>query len=130
MLKKQRKSCNPHNPMKNESAKNNFETLLALQGGGSLGAYECGVYKTRARHRVDLDMISGISIGAVNAAIITGSNEKNPAKTLEDFWLELSEKVGLPWIIDGIESYMSTVSAAMWGNPKVASPIHDKMVTL
>lgn len=110
--------------MKIESAENNSETLLVLQGGGSLGSYEYGVYKTLARHGIDFDMISGTSIGAVNAAIIAGTNENNPAKALEDFWLELSEKISLPWITDGMESYMSTVSATLCGNPKVATPIN------
>lgn len=40
------------------------ETVLVLQGGGSLGAYECGVYKTLAKHKIKFDIISGTSIGA------------------------------------------------------------------
>ena len=46
------------------------ETVLVLQGGGSLGAYECGVYKTLAKHNIQFDIVSGTSIGALNAAII------------------------------------------------------------
>ena len=46
------------------------ETVLVLQGGGSLGAYECGVYKTLAKHNIKFDIIAGTSIGALNAAII------------------------------------------------------------
>jgi NTE family protein len=44
------------------------ETVLVLQGGGSLGAYECGVYKTLAKHKIKFDIVSGTSIGALNAA--------------------------------------------------------------
>ena len=53
-----------------------------MQGGGSLGAYECGVYKTLEKHDIKLDIIAGTSIGAINAAIISGSKGsvscKNP----------------------------------------------------
>ena len=47
-----------------------IETVLVLQGGGSLGAYECGVYKTLVKHNIKFDIVSGTSIGALNAAII------------------------------------------------------------
>jgi NTE family protein len=55
------------------------ETVLILQGGGSLGAYECGVWKTLAKHNIKFEIIAGTSIGAVNAAIIAahkGSNKR------------------------------------------------------
>ena len=71
------------------------ETVLVLQGGGgSLGAYECGVYKTLAKHKIKFDIVSGTSIGALNAAIIASHNyesRKSSAKELENFWLELAE---------------------------------------
>ena len=35
------------------------ETVLVMQGGGSLGAYECGVYKTLAKHNIKFDIVSG-----------------------------------------------------------------------
>ena len=44
------------------------ETVLVMQGGGSLGAYECGVYKTLAKHNIKFDIVSGTSIGALNAS--------------------------------------------------------------
>lgn len=74
------------------------ETVLVLQGGGSLGAYECGVYKTLARHDIKFDTIAGTSIGAVNAAIISSmqridSNNNNAADTLERFWIALAENI-------------------------------------
>ena len=46
-----------------------LETVLVMQGGGSLGAYECGVYKTLSKHGIKFDIVAGTSIGAVNAAI-------------------------------------------------------------
>ena len=71
---------------------NTIENVLILQGGGSLGAFGCGVYKALVKNNINLDMIAGTSIGGVNAAIIAGSKrEDNTDQLLEDFWLELSE---------------------------------------
>ena len=63
-----------------------------MQGGGSLGAYECGVYKTLAKNKIKFDIIAGTSIGAINAALIIGSKNKFPEKTLEDFWIDIADK--------------------------------------
>src|SRR5687768_9130554 len=69
-----------------------IENVLILQGGGSLGAFGCGVFKALAKRDIKIDIIAGTSIGGVNAAIIAGSkNEEHPEKLLEEFWLELSE---------------------------------------
>jgi NTE family protein len=71
---------------------NNLERVLILQGGGSLGAFGCGVYKSIANQGIVLDIIAGTSIGGINAAIIAGSkDEDNAAQKLEEFWIELSE---------------------------------------
>ena len=75
-----------------EEKKEIIENVLILQGGGSLGAFGCGVYKALTKHNVDLDLIAGTSIGGVNAAIIAGSrNSDRTAQILEEFWIELSE---------------------------------------
>jgi predicted acylesterase/phospholipase RssA len=60
------------------SPKLQFETVLVMQGGGSLGAYECGVYKTLARHGIKFDIVAGTSIGAINAGILAGSRSGHP----------------------------------------------------
>lgn len=66
--------------------------MLILQGGGSLGAFGCGVVKALATNNITIDIIAGTSIGGINAAIIAGSkDEKHPEKALEQFWLELSQ---------------------------------------
>jgi NTE family protein len=62
-----------------------------MQGCGSLGAFACGVYKGLAKRNVQIDIIAGTSIGAVNAAIIVGSKNDHPEKVLEEFWLEIAE---------------------------------------
>lgn len=69
-----------------------IENVLILQGGGSLGAFGCGVFKALCQKGIKLDIVAGTSIGGVNAAIIAGSkNEKHPEQFLEKFWLELAE---------------------------------------
>jgi NTE family protein len=69
----------------------NQENVLILQGGGSLGAFGCGVFKALAKRNIKIDIVAGTSIGAVNAAIIAGSKDAYATeKLLEQFWLELS----------------------------------------
>ena len=68
-----------------------LENVLILQGGGSLGAFGCGVFKALANHNVKLDIVAGTSVGGINAAIIAGSTDDAPEKALEQFWLELAE---------------------------------------
>ena len=59
------------------------ENVLILQAGGSLGAYECGVFKSLAKHNIWFDIVAGTSIGSVNASVIVDSlrnklqNKKN-----------------------------------------------------
>lgn len=68
-----------------------FENVLILQGGGSLGAFGCGVFKELANQDIKFDILAGTSIGGVNAAIIAGSKQDNPEKALEEFWWEVGE---------------------------------------
>src|SRR5215212_3668830 len=69
-----------------------IENVLILQGGGSLGAFGCGVFKALAKSNVKIDIIAGTSIGGLNASIIAGSKgEDHPEKALEQYWLELGE---------------------------------------
>lgn len=103
-------------------SQSDLETVLVLQGGGSLGAYECGVYKSLERHGINFDVIVGTSIGAVNASIIAGAKD-NPVKSLENFWLELSESVSEMFPED-TRPFFSTMHATIWGNPKVVLPIN------
>ncbi len=68
-----------------------IENVLILQGGGSLGAFGCGVFKALSKRNIKIDIVAGTSIGAVNAAIIAGSKEEDTSeRLLEQFWLELS----------------------------------------
>lgn len=68
-----------------------IENVLVLQGGGSLGAFGCGVFKALAKEKIKIDIVAGTSIGAINAAIIAGSKSDHPEVDLENFWLELAD---------------------------------------
>jgi NTE family protein len=79
-------------PSKDKSKSKTIENVLILQGGGSLGAFGCGVFKVLAKRNIKIDIVAGTSIGAVNAAIIAGSKDGNSSEQLlEQFWLELSD---------------------------------------
>ncbi|HXU95866.1 MAG TPA: patatin-like phospholipase family protein [Candidatus Nitrosotalea sp.] len=97
-----------------------IETVLTLQGGGALGAYECGVYKAIHKHKIKLDIIAATSIGSVNAAIIVGSKNDEPAKTLEDFWLSLADDTS-SYLPDKTRAVASVTHASIWGN-KIFTP--------
>jgi NTE family protein len=64
-----------------------FECVaLTLQGGGALGAYQAGVYQALDEAGIHPDWIAGISIGAINAAIIAGNPPKLRVARLREFW--------------------------------------------
>ncbi len=64
-----------------------FGTIaLLLQGGGALGAYQAGVYEALAEHGIEPNWIAGISIGAINSAIIAGNASKDRVANLRRFW--------------------------------------------
>lgn len=66
------------------------ETALLLQGGGALGAYQGGVYEALAEAGLIPDWIGGISIGAVNGAIIAGNKPEMRVEKLRGFWAHLT----------------------------------------
>lgn len=64
-----------------------YETVaLVLQGGGALGAYQAGVYQGLADAGIEPNCLSGISIGALNIAIIAGNAPKRRIERLTEFW--------------------------------------------
>jgi len=102
---------------------NDLENVLVMQGGGSLGAYECGVYKTLAKHKINFNIIAGTSIGAINASLIVGSKDDQPEKTLEEFWIDVADKTTPDFFTKEMQTFYSTVNAFFWGNPKAFEPI-------
>ncbi|MEP6940996.1 MAG: patatin-like phospholipase family protein [Rudaea sp.] len=68
-----------------------YETVaLVLQGGGALGAYQCGVYEGLHRAGVRPNWFAGISIGALNAAILAGNAPEDRIERLHAFWNRIS----------------------------------------
>src|SRR3977135_3651000 len=59
---------------------------LVLQGGGALGSYQAGVYEALASSHYQPGWVAGISIGAINAAIIAGNAPGRRVERLRDFW--------------------------------------------
>src|SRR5258706_4127393 len=72
-------------------------TVLVLQGGGALGAYQAGVYEGMADQGIAPDWVTGVSIGAINGALITGNPAERRLERLREFWNRVSS--GVPSIV-------------------------------
>jgi NTE family protein len=80
-----------------------FESVaLVLQGGGALGAYQAGVYEALLNAGIEPSWVAGISIGAVNSALIAGNPRERRVERLRDFWETVTESGG--------------ASAGFWGD--------------
>jgi len=77
-----------------------FERIvLLLQGGGALGAYQAGVYQALAESDLHPNWVAGISIGAINAAIIAGNAPDKRVDRLREFWETVSKSpLGIPYV--------------------------------
>jgi len=74
------------------------QTVLLLQGGGALGSYQAGVYQALAEADLHPDWVAGISIGAVNSALIAGNPPEKRVERLREFWEAVSTSpLGLPY---------------------------------
>jgi NTE family protein len=75
-----------------------FECVaLLLQGGGALGAYQGGVYEALAEADIHPNWIAGISIGAINAAIIAGNPPNSRVARLREFWTQVTSSAPWDW---------------------------------
>lgn len=93
----------------------NATRVLVLQGGGALGAYQAGVYEAISAAGFRPDWIAGVSIGAINAAVIAGNAPEKALDALRSFWEQVS--VSLPFALPlGSEQLRSVVSesSAAW----------------
>ena len=96
------------------------QTVLILQGGGALGAFECGVVKALEEQQIFPDVVAGVSIGAFNAAIVA-SNPRQAASALQAFWEDLS--IYLPSLPDeAIRRGLSSWVSLAFGNPRFFRP--------
>ena len=100
-----------------------FESVaLLLQGGGALGAYQAGVYEALLDHGVRPTWVAGISIGAINAAIIAGNDAATCIAKLRGFWEMVSDAgdggLGAFW-----SGLLSGDTARSWVNQLAAGQI-------
>jgi NTE family protein len=94
--------------------------ILLLQGGGALGAYQAGVYEGLVEAGIEPSWVVGISIGAINAALIVGNPPERRVERLREFWQRISVNVGppLPTWLDSFRpavNNMAAMSAATIG---------------
>ncbi|MGC1346026.1 MAG: patatin-like phospholipase family protein, partial [Methyloceanibacter sp.] len=109
------------------------KTVLVLQGGGALGAYQAGAYEALAEAGQMPRWVAGISIGAVNSAIIAGNPPGKRIERLREFWERVSSRLlGWPLANDNnarrIFNETSATLAAVGGvpgffEPRVAPPV-------
>ena len=90
-----------------------FERIaLILQGGGALGAYQAGVYQALAEAHLHPDWVAGISIGAINSALIAGNPPKKRIERLRTFWETVSAPpLGMPILaaLEGRDEFTHTL---------------------
>jgi NTE family protein len=78
-----------------------FELVaLVLQGGGALGAYQAGVYEALAEAGIHPDWVAGVSIGAINGAIIAGNPPHSRIDRLREFWTQATTGGLWPYLGD------------------------------
>jgi NTE family protein len=100
---------------------------LMLQGGGALGAYQAGVYHALHEAGIEPDFVIGVSIGAINGAIIAGNRPENRVEKLRAFWEKITGRTFSFFEPDGdiyrsIYAAASTMAAYNLGQPGFFKP--------
>lgn len=118
---------NPHRARLAALLRRYEHRVLVLQGGGSLGAYQAGVYEGLSEAGIAPDWVTGVSIGAVNAALIAGNPPAHRLARLEEFWELVSSRAPLapPASFDPIRPALNRLSAAAaltFGVPGLFTP--------
>jgi NTE family protein len=100
--------------------------ILLLQGGGALGAYQAGVYEGLAEVGIAPTWVVGISIGAINAALIAGNPPERRIERLREFWRRMSVPASpvAAWFdaLRPAANYMAAMSAVVFGVPGFFAP--------
>jgi NTE family protein len=93
----------------------NAQRVLVLQGGGALGSYQAGAYQALCHHDFEPEWVAGISIGAINAAIIAGNPRQTRVERLKEFWEMVSSPVSWSPVTKGdrARSLFNETSAAL-----------------
>ncbi len=92
------------------------QVVLVLQGGGALGAYQAGVYEALDKEGIRPQWVAGVSIGAINAAIIAGNLPERRVARLHEFWDGVSSQLLAPALS---ESY-GTLAREMFNQSSAA----------
>jgi NTE family protein len=99
------------------------QTVLVLQGGGALGAYQVGVYEALHQAGIVPQWVIGTSIGAINAALIVGSKPDERLEKLSEFWSRVTNDMFVP---GGLPAWLATATRNMLaitsGVPSFFSP--------
>lgn len=102
---------------------------LVLQGGGALGSYQAGVFEALAEGGYRPDWLAGVSIGAVNSAIIAGNPPELRVERLRQFWEDVSQPTAhwppIPsdfWRMG--ERHLGAITALLFGQPGFYRPRH------
>jgi NTE family protein len=100
---------------------------LVLQGGGALGAYQAGVYQALHEANLEPDWVVGVSIGAINSAIIAGNPPEKRLEKLEEFWLNITARDPFTEWPDGdaprkFRNGLSAMNAMLFGQPGFFKP--------
>ncbi|XWN29900.1 MAG: DUF3734 domain-containing protein [Devosia sp.] len=103
------------------------DVVLLLQGGGALGAYQAGVLEMLEEAAIDINWVAGISIGAINSAIIAGNPPGERLEKLRGFWTRITGNVQWPFIPPGDDmrsafNQMSSWAALTMGAPGFFTP--------
>lgn len=85
----------------------NHKTAFVLQGGGALGAYQAGACHALIERDIQPDWLIGISIGALNTAIIAGNKPENRTKALSQFWKTISSEDSIVEHMQNIHPFMT-----------------------
>src|ERR1051325_2204410 len=108
-----------------QRADKDSQTVLVLQGGGALGAYQAGVYHALHERGIEPDWIIGTSIGAINASLIAGNPHDLRLERLKEFWSRMAHRPrfaapawsGLPDIISYWKTILRGIPAFFEPNP-------------
>jgi NTE family protein len=99
------------------------QTVLVLQGGGALGAYQVGVYQALAEAGIEPDWVVGTSIGAINAALIAGSSKGERVDRLREFWKRVEHGPSLAnFMPSWMSASMRNVATVVNGVPSFFQP--------
>ncbi len=69
----------------------NMQHVLVLQGGGALGAYQGGAFESMAKEGYRPNYVAGISIGAINAALVAGNRPEHRVEAMRTFWTRVTQ---------------------------------------